>query len=185
MDFALDGPIPWKAEECARAATVHVGGPLGEIAASERTVGRGQHPEKPFVLVAQASLFDPTRAPQGKHTAWAYCHVPNGSTVDMSERIIAQIERFAPGFRDRILARTTRTSMEMERYNPNYIGGDINGGVQDWRQLFTRPVARLNPYTTPVKDIYLCSSSTPPGGGVHGMCGYYAAHAALHGDWVD
>ena len=141
---------------------------------------RGEHPDKPFVLLAQQSLFDPTRAPEGKHTVWAYCHVPNGSTVDMSERIIAQIERFAPGFRDRILARATRTSLEMERYNPNYIGGDINGGVQDWRQLFTRPVASLNPYATPTKGIYLCSSSTPPGGGVHGMCGYFAAQAVLN-----
>ena len=179
MDFALDGPIPWKALDCAQAATVHVGGTLEEIAMSERAVGRGQHPERPFVLVAQSSLFDPTRAPQGKHTAWAYCHVPNGSTVEMSERVIAQIERFAPGFRDRILAQTTRTSLDMERYNPNYIGGDINGGVQDWRQLFTRPVASLNPYTAPAKGIFLCSSSTPPGGGVHGMCGYYAAQGVL------
>ncbi len=182
MDFALDGPIPWRAEDCARAATVHVGGTLEEIAASERTTGHGQHPEKPFVLVAQSSLFDPARAPGGQHTAWAYCHVPNGSTLDMSERISAQIERFAPGFRDRILAQTTRTTQEMERYNPNYIGGDINGGVQDWRQLFTRPVARRNPYTTPTPGIYLCSSSTPPGGGVHGMCGYFAAQAVLQTD---
>jgi phytoene dehydrogenase-like protein len=179
MDFALDGPIPWKARDCAQAATVHVGGTLEEIAMSERAVGYGQHPERPFVLVAQSSLFDPTRAPESKHTVWAYCHVPNGSTVDMSERLIAQIERFAPGFRDRILAQTTRTSIELERYNPNYIGGDINGGVQDWRQLFTRPVASLNPYATPTKGIYLCSSSTPPGGGVHGMCGYFAAKAVL------
>jgi phytoene dehydrogenase-like protein len=179
IDFALDGPIPWKAAECAQAATVHIGGTLEEIAMSERTVGRGQHPERPFVLVAQSSLFDPTRAPEGKHTVWAYCHVPNGSTVDMSERLIAQIDRFAPGFRDRILACASRTSIDMERYNPNYIGGDINGGVQDWRQLFTRPVARINPYTTPARNIYLCSSSTPPGGGVHGMCGYHAAQAVL------
>ncbi len=180
MDFALDGPIPWTAPECAQAATVHIGGTLEEIAAAERAVWRGEHPDKPFVLLAQPSLFDSTRAPEGKHTVWAYCHVPNGSTCDMSERIIAQIERFAPGFRDRILARSTRTSMEMERYNPNYVGGDINGGVQDWRQLFTRPVASLNPYTTPAKGIYLCSSSTPPGGGVHGMCGYFAAKAVLN-----
>jgi phytoene dehydrogenase-like protein len=179
MDLALDGPIPWKAEDCARAATVHVGGTLEEIAMSERAVGRGQHPERPFVLVAQSSLFDPARAPAGKHTVWAYCHVPNRSTVDMSERIIAQIERFAPGFRDRILAQAARTSLDLERYNPNYVGGDINGGVQDWRQLFTRPVARRNPYTTPTAGIYLCSSSTPPGGGVHGMCGYFAAQAVL------
>jgi phytoene dehydrogenase-like protein len=179
MDFALDGPIPWKAAECAQAATVHLGGTLEEIAMAERAVGRGQHPERPFVLVAQSSLFDATRAPKGKQTIWAYCHVPNGSTIDMSERIEAQIERFAPGFRDRILAQTTRTSLELERYNPNYIGGDINGGVQDWRQLFTRPVASLNPYAAPTKGIYLCSSSTPPGGGVHGMCGYFAARAVL------
>jgi phytoene dehydrogenase-like protein len=179
MDFALDGPIPWKAQECAQAATVHLGGTLEEIAAAERAVWRGEHPDRPFVLLAQQSLFDAARAPEGKHTVWAYCHVPNGSTCDMSERIITQIERFAPGFRDRILARATRTSLEMERYNPNYVGGDINGGVQDWRQLFTRPVARLNPYTTPTKGIYLCSSSTPPGGGVHGMCGYFAAKAVL------
>ncbi len=179
MDFALDGPIPWKAEACARAGTAHLGGTLEEIATSERAVWRGEHPERPFVLLAQSSLFDSTRTPQGKHTAWAYCHVPNGSTVDMSERIEAQIERFAPGFRDRILARSARNAIEMERYNPNYIGGDINGGVQDWRQLFTRPVARRVPYSTPAKAIYLCSSSTPPGGGVHGMCGYFAAQAAL------
>jgi phytoene dehydrogenase-like protein len=131
------------------------------------------------VLLAQQSLFDPTRAPQGKHTVWAYCHVPNGSTLDMSSRIEAQIERFAPGFRERILARHIYTAVEMEQYNPNYVGGDINGGVQDWRQLFTRPVARLVPYTTPARGIYLCSSSTPPGGGVHGMCGYHAARAVL------
>jgi phytoene dehydrogenase-like protein len=179
MDFALDGPIPWTAQACAQAATVHLGGTLEEIATAERAVWRGEHPERPFVLLAQQSLFDAARAPDGKHTVWAYCHVPNGSTVDMSERISAQIERFAPGFRDRILAQVTRTSPEMESYNPNYIGGDINGGVQDWRQLFTRPVARINPYTTPTKGIYLCSSSTPPGGGVHGMCGYFAAKALL------
>ncbi len=179
MDFALDGPIPWQTKACALASTVHLGGTLGEIAAAERAVWRGEHPDQPFVILAQPSLFDPTRVPQGKHTAWAYCHVPNGSTLDMSARIEAQIERFAPGFRDRILARSTHNTLDMERYNPNYIGGDITGGVQDLRQLFTRPVARLNPYTTPAKGIYLCSSSTPPGGGVHGMCGYFAAQAAL------
>lgn len=179
MDFALDGPIPWKAKECARASTVHIGGTLEEIASAEGAVGRGEHPDRPFVLVAQSSLFDPTRAPHGKHTVWAYCHVPNGSTIDMSDRIEAQIEHFAPGFRDRILARSVRTAIDMERYNPNYIGGDINGGVQDVRQLFTRPVARINPYSTPAKSIYICSSSTPPGGGVHGMCGYFAAQAVL------
>jgi phytoene dehydrogenase-like protein len=179
MDFALDGSIPWTARECARASTVHLGGTLEEIAAAEREVWNGGHPERPFVLAAQQSLFDATRALEGKHTLWAYCHVPNGSTLDMSERIEAQIERFAPGFRDRILARSARNAVEMERYNPNYIGGDINGGVQDWRQLFTRPVARAVPYSTPAKGIFLCSSSTPPGGGVHGMCGYFAAQAVL------
>jgi len=179
LDFALDGPIPWEAEACARAGTVHVGGSLPEIAAAERAVWRGEHPEKPLVLLAQQSLFDPTRAPAGKHTVWAYCHVPRGSTVDMTDRIEAQIERFAPGFRDRILARSTKSAVDMERYNPNYVGGDINGGIQDLWQHFTRPTFRLVPYSTPLKGLYLCSSSTPPGGGVHGMCGYFAARAAL------
>jgi phytoene dehydrogenase-like protein len=179
VDFALDGPIPWQAEACTRAGTVHVGGTLAEIAAAERAVWQGQHPERPFVLLAQPSLFDATRAPEGMHTAWTYCHVPNGSTCDMSERIITQIERFAPGFRKRILAHHVITAAEYEHYNPNYIGGDINGGVQDFRQLYTRPTIRLIPYDTPNKRIYICSSSTPPGGGVHGMCGYYAAKAAL------
>lgn len=179
IDFALDGPIPWKATECMRSATVHIGGRLEEIVEAERIVWKGGHPEKPFVLLAQSSLFDTTRAPEGKHTVWAYCHVPHGSTFDMSERIEMQIERFAPGFRDRIMARSARNAQQMERYNPNYIGGDINGGVQDLRQLFTRPVARAVPYSTPNKAIYLCSSSTPPGGGVHGMCGYHAARAVL------
>jgi phytoene dehydrogenase-like protein len=179
LDLALDGPIPWKAEACARAGTVHVGGTLGEIAAAERAVWRGEHSEKPLVLLAQQSLFDPTRAPPGKHTAWAYCHVPQGSTLDMTDRIEAQIERFAPGFRDLILARSTKTAAEMEAFNSNYVGGDINGGIQDLTQHFTRPTFRLVPYSTPVKGLYLCSSSTPPGGGVHGMCGYYAAQAAL------
>ena len=179
VDYALDGPVPWRAAECLQAGTVHLGGTLDEIAASERAVWRGEHPERPYVLFVQQTLFDPTRAPVGKHTAWAYCHVPHGSTVDMTGRIEAQIERFAPGFRERILARSTRTAAEMAAYNPNYIGGDINGGVQDLRQLYTRPVASLNPYATPARGIYLCSSSTPPGGGVHGMCGYFAAQAAL------
>lgn len=182
VDWALDGPIPWKAKECTRAGTVHLGSTLEEIATGERMVWEGKHPEKPYILVAQQSLFDPTRAPEGKHTAWAYCHVPNGSTFDMTERIQAQIERFAPGFRDLILARNTKSTLEFERYNPNYIGGDINGGVQDLRQLFTRPTARLVPYSTPVKGLYICSSSTPPGGGVHGMCGYHAARAVLRAD---
>ena len=180
IDLALDGPIPWKAQECLRAGTVHIGGTFSEIAASERAVSRGEHPEKPFVLLAQQSLFDPTRAPTGKHTVWAYCHVPNGSTFDMTERIELQIERFAPGFRDRILARSTMNSLEVERYNANYVGGDINGGLQDLWQFFTRPTVRPVPYTTPAKNLFICSSSTPPGGAVHGMCGYFAARAALH-----
>jgi phytoene dehydrogenase-like protein len=179
LDWALDGPIPWTAEACRQAATLHLGGKLEEIAEAEAAVARGEHPERPFIIFAQQSLFDPDRAPQGKHTAWGYCHVPNGSTVDMTERIEAQIERFAPGFRNRILARHSRNSVEMEKYNPNYVGGDINAGIQDLGQLWTRPVARLSPYTTPVAGLYLCSSSTPPGGGVHGMCGYHAARAAL------
>ena len=179
LDLALDGPIPWKADVCSCAGAVHVGGTLEEVAAAEHAVWQGKHPEKPFVLLAQQSLFDPTRSPEGKHTVWAYCHVPHGSTVDMTQQIEAQIERFAPGFRDRILARSARNAVEMERYNPNYVGGDINGGVQDLWQHFTRPTFRLAPYSTPVKGLYLCSSSTPPGGGVHGMCGYFAARAAL------
>ncbi len=179
VDFALAGPIPWQAPACARAGTVHVGGTSEEISASERAVWRGEHPQKPFVLLAQQSLFDSTRAPRGKHTAWAYCHVPSGSTYDMSGRIAGQIERFAPGFRDLILATAVHTAEKMEAYNPNYIGGDINGGVQDWRQFFTRPTVRPVPYSTPDSRIYLCSSSTPPGGGVHGMCGYNAAKAVL------
>lgn len=179
IDFALDGPIPWKAEGCERAATVHLGGTLEEIAASEAEVAEGRHPEKPYILLVQQTLFDKTRVPPGKHTAWAYCHVPNGSTCDMTNRIEAQIERFAPGFRDLILARHTMSAASMEDYNPNYVGGDINAGIQDIRQLFTRPTARRVPYSTPVEGFYLCSSSTPPGGGAHGMCGYHAAKAAL------
>ncbi len=182
LDLALDGPIPWTAPECALAGTVHVGGTLSEIAACEHEVWLGFAPERPFVLLAQQSLFDPSRAPDGKQTVWAYCHVPDSSTVNMTERIESQIERFAPGFRDRILARHTMTAAEMEAYNPNYVGGDINGGVQDLWQFFTRPVVTpdiSNPYATPVKGLYLCSSATPPGGGVHGMCGYFAAKAAL------
>ena len=179
VDLALDGPIPWADPNCALAGTVHLGGTLDEIAAGERAVWRGEHPDRPFVLLAQQSLFDASRAPAGKHTVWAYCHVPNGSTVDMTAVIEAQIERFAPGFRERILARSTRSAIQLEQYNPNYIGGDINAGVQDLRQQFTRPAIRPVPYTTPDPQIYLCSSSTPPGGGVHGMCGYHAAQAAL------
>ncbi len=179
MDFALDGPIPWANEVCHQAGTVHVGGTLEQIAESERMAFAGQESERPFVLVAQQSLFDASRAPRGKHTVWAYCHVPNGSTADMSRQIEAQIERFAPGFGARILARHACSAVEMERYNPNYIGGDINGGVQDLTQLFTRPVLRLTPYSTPDPQLFLCSSSTPPGGGVHGMCGYFAARSVL------
>jgi phytoene dehydrogenase-like protein len=179
LDYALDGPIPWRAEECLRAGTVHLGGTLEEITESEAAVWQGEHPERPYVILAQQSLFDDTRAPEGKHTAWAYCHVPHGSTEDMTERVEAQIERFAPGFRDRVLALSTMDTSQMEAYNPNYVGGDINAGVQDLRQFFTRPVVRVNPYSTPARGLYLCSSSTPPGGGVHGMCGTYAARAAL------
>jgi phytoene dehydrogenase-like protein len=159
-----------------------VGGTLEEIAASEAAWGRGEHAPRPFIIVGQQSLFDPTRAPAGKHTLWAYCHVPNGSTVDMTEAIENQIERFAPGFRNRILARATRNAMDMERYNPNYIGGDINAGAQDLRQLFTRPVPKLDPYSTALPGVFLCSAATPPGGGVHGMCGYFAARSALRSD---
>jgi phytoene dehydrogenase-like protein len=179
LDYALDGPVPWQAPECLQAGTVHLGGTLAEIALAERQIWHGVAPERPYVLVAQQSLFDPTRAPAGKHTLWVYAHVPHGSTYDMTERIENQIERFAPGFRERILARHAMNTVAMEQYNPNYIGGDINGGVLDLRQLFTRPVPRLDPYSTPAKGIYLCSSSTPPGGGVHGMCGYFAAQSAL------
>jgi phytoene dehydrogenase-like protein len=179
VDFALDGPIPWRAEVCKRAGTVHLGGTLEEISLGEAIVSRGEHPERPFVLLAQQSLFDETRAPRGKHTVWTYCHVPNGSTFDMTERIETQIERFAPGFRDRILAKSAMDPADIEHTNANYIGGDIYGGLQDFRQLFTRPAARLTPYSTPAKGLYLCSSSTPPGGGVHGMCGYLAAQAAF------
>jgi phytoene dehydrogenase-like protein len=181
LDFALSAPIPWRAAACARAGTVHLGGTLAEMAAAERAVSTGAHPERPFVLLAQPSLFDPARAPAGSHTAWAYCHVPNGSKIDMSEPIEAQIERFAPGFRERVLARSAMSPADLEAYNANYSGGDINGGLQDLRQLFTRPVARWDPYSTPNPRIYLCSASTPPGGGVHGMCGYHAARSALRG----
>lgn len=179
MDWALRGPIPWKAEGCKRAGTVHVGGTLAEIAAAERAVWEGRHPSRPFVLVTQPTLFDPSRAPAGRHIAWAYCHVPNGSTSDRTEQIESQIERFAPGFRDQVLARSTMTTRQFEQHNANYIGGDINGGVQDLRQLFFRPTMKRVPYATPVKGLYLCSASTPPGGGVHGMGGYHAAQAAL------
>jgi phytoene dehydrogenase-like protein len=181
VDYALDGPVPWKAEECSWAGTVHLGGTIEEIAAAEEMVAQGEHPERPLVLVAQQSLFDPTRAPEGRHTLWAYCHVPHGSPVDMTDRIEDQIERFAPGFRDRVLARSVMSPVELERHNPNYVGGDINGGLQSLLQTFARPTLRPVPYSTPLGGLYLCSSSTPPGGGVHGMCGYHAARAALRG----
>jgi phytoene dehydrogenase-like protein len=177
LDWALDGPIPWKAQECGRAGTVHLGGTFAEIASSERDAWCGRHSERPFVLLAQPTLFDSTRAPAGKHTAWAYCHVPNGSTVDMTDAIERQIERFAPGFRRHILKRSVRVAASLEGHNPNLIGGDIGGGVADLRQFLLRPTRRF--YRTPAKGIYLCSSSTPPGPGVHGLCGHLAASAAL------
>lgn len=180
IDWALDGAIPFTAPECNKAATVHLGNTFKEIADGEQLASSGGHPEKPFVLLAQQSLFDKTRAPEGKHTAWAYCHVPNGSNVDMTAAIENQVERFAPGFKDQILAKNTMNSSQIEAYNPNYIGGDINGGIIDIGQLFTRPALRLSPYRTSAKGIYICSSSTPPGGGVHGMCGYHAAKTALN-----
>jgi phytoene dehydrogenase-like protein len=179
LDWALDAPIPWRAKACAQAATVHIGGKLEEIALAESAVWKREHPARPFIVLAQQSLFDATRAPEGKHTAWAYCHVPNGSTVDMTERIEAQLERFAPGFRDVVLARRAFSPSALERHNANYIGGDISGGVHDLWQVFSRPTLRPVPYRTPAKGIYLCSSSTPPGAGVHGMCGHFAARAAL------
>ncbi|HUG15830.1 MAG TPA: NAD(P)/FAD-dependent oxidoreductase [Thermomicrobiales bacterium] len=179
VDWALSGAVPWTATECARAGTVHAGGTLAEISAAEAAVARGEHPERPFVLLSQPCVADPSRAPDGQHTLWGYCHVPSGSTVDMTERIEAQIERFAPGFRDLILARAAMNAVEMERYNANYIGGDINGGLQDLRQVFTRPAPRFDPYSTPNRRLYLCSSSTPPGGGVHGLCGHFAAQSVL------
>ncbi|PWT70468.1 MAG: FAD-dependent oxidoreductase [Chloroflexi bacterium] len=181
IDYALREPVPWTAPECRRAGTVHVGGTLAEIASSERSIWRGVPPEQPFILVAQQSLFDASRAPEGRHTLWAYCHVPSCSEADMTAAIEAQLERFAPGFKDCVLARHTMGPAQMEHYNPNYVGGDINGGVQDIRQHFTRPTVSLNPYATAADGLYLCSSSTPPGGGVHGMCGYFAAQAAMRG----
>jgi len=179
IDWALSEPIPWTAAACRQAGTVHLGPTLTEITLSERLVWQGKTAERPYILLTQQSLFDNTRAPAGQHTGWAYCHVPHGSTQDMTAVIEAQIERFAPGFQDTVLARHTMTTHDLQKYNPNYIGGDINGGVQNWRQLFTRPVPRLDPYTTPLPNLFLCSSATPPGGGVHGMCGYHAAQSAL------
>ncbi len=177
VDYALNSPIPWTAAECLRAATVHVGGSMAEIAASEAAIASGRHSERPFVLLSQPTLFDPTRAPEGKHIAWAYCHVPNGSTVDMLDRLDNQIERFAPGFRDCVLARRVWSPAKLESMDANLIGGDVNGGAIDLRQFLFRPTWRQ--YRTSAEDIYLCSSSTAPGGGVHGMCGYNAARLAL------
>jgi len=179
VDWALSGPVPWQAEACRRTVTVHVGGTFEEVARSEADVRAGRHPEHPFVLVAQPGVVDPSRAPAGRQTLWAYCHVPNGSPIDMAGRIEAQIERFAPGFRDLILARAVRRASEAESHNPNLLGGDVNGGAQTLRQTAFRPVARWNPYRTPVDGVYLCSASTPPGGGVHGMCGVAAAEVVL------
>lgn len=179
VDWALSEPIPWRSEACGRAGTLHLGGRAGEVAASEAAVWRGEHPERPFVLLAQPSRFDPTRAPEGRHTAWAYCHVPSGSGRDMTGRIEAQVERFAPGFRDCILARHAMGPAALEAYDENYVGGDINGGTAELGQLFARPVGLASPYATPLPGTYLCSASTPPGGGVHGMCGYHSARAAL------
>jgi phytoene dehydrogenase-like protein len=179
LDYALAEPIPWKADECRRAATIHLGATLDELVASEEAPWRDAHAERPFVLLAQHSLFDESRAPAGQHTVWAYCHLPNGSVRDMTDKIERQIERFAPGFRDVVLARNALPPKELERRNENLVGGDINGGAADFRQLLIRPVPRISPYKTPLAGVYLCSASTPPGGGVHGMCGYLAARAAL------
>ena len=179
IDWGLDGPIPWYDPACLQGGTVHIGGAMADIAAAELSVERGVVPERPFILLSQPSLFDPERAPRGMHTAWAYCHLPNGSTADVTHSMEAQIERFAPGFRDRIVARHVMSPADMEAYNPNYVGGSILGGVQGFRELFVRPLGRWRPYATPAKGIYICSSSMPPGGGVHGMCGYLAAKRAL------
>jgi len=179
IDYALAAPLPWRAAECRAAGTIHLGGSLEEIAESEREVTNGRSPVRPFVLIAQQSLFDESRAPQGQHTLWAYCHVPHGSTCDMTKAIEQQLERFAPGFRDCVLARHTTDAAGLERSNSNLLGGDINGGATHLWQLFARPVVSPAPYRTPLPGIYLCSASTPPGGGVHGMCGYHAAGTAL------
>lgn len=180
VDWALAEPVPWRSPECRAAGTLHLAGSFGEVVESERLVAVGEHPERPTVLLAQPTLFDPSRAPPGAHTVWGYCHVPHGSTVDMLPRIEGQIERFAPGFRERVLGRHVMTSADLERHNPNLVGGDIGEGANTLRQLFWRPVSGLHPYRTPMRGLYLCSASTPPGGGVHGMCGYHAARTALH-----
>jgi phytoene dehydrogenase-like protein len=181
LDLICDGPIPWTNRDVGRAGTVHVAGKLEEVIASESAVAAGSVHDRPFVLLAQPSQFDPSRAPGGRHVVWAYCHVPNGWAGDATDRIEAQIERFAPGFRDRIVARRVTTPAELEAYNANYVGGDINGGLQHWAQFFTRPAIRLDPYSTPDPRIFVCSASTPPGGGVHGLCGAHAARSALRG----
>lgn len=179
LDFALDGPIPWAAEGVAEASTVHLGGTMPEIAASEKRAWQGKEPRSPYLIVCQQSHLDPSRAPEGRHTGYAYCHVPNGYDGDATDEIVAQIERFAPGFRDRILATHTWSPAAFEAHNPNYVGGAITGGAATWDQLFTRPAWRANPYATPNPRLFICSASSPPGGGVHGMCGFYAAQAAL------
>ena len=179
MDWTLDGPIPWRSADCLRAATVHLGGTLEEITESESQVAAGQHPARPFVLLTQPTLFDRSRAPEGKHVAWAYCHVPNGSDVDMTQAVEDQVERFAPGFRDLVRKRSAWTPRRLESEEPNCVGGDVMGGRMDLRGLVARPVLRLNPYATPDRRVFICSAATPPGGGVHGMCGVNAARAAL------
>ena len=180
VDWALAGPVPWTAEVCRRAGTVHLGGTFAEVAASEADVNAGRHPDRPYCLAVQAGVVDPTRAPEGQQALWGYCHVPSGSTVDMSAAIEAQIERFAPGFSDLVLARTVRTAADEELHNPNYVGGDIAGGASTLMQTVFRPTVRWNPYRTPLQGVYLCSASTAPGAGVHGMCGVYAARTVLH-----
>jgi phytoene dehydrogenase-like protein len=180
LDWALSEPIPWRAAACRHAGIVHIGGSMDEIVIAEEAVARGAHPEKPFVLLAQPTIVDPGRAPSGRHIAWAYCHVPNASDVDMSERIEAQVERFAPGFRDTVTARSVMSPARLETHDANYVGGDINGGSMAMPQLLLRPTRRWNPYRTSDPGVYICSSSTPPGGGVHGLCGMHAARSALH-----
>jgi phytoene dehydrogenase-like protein len=179
VDFALSGPVPWTNPDCRRAGTLHLGGTFEQVAAGEAEVAAGQHPQHPYVLVVQPGVADPSRAPVGRQTLWTYCHVPSGSNVDMTDRIEAQIERFAPGFRDLILARAVRTAADEEAHNPNYVGGDIGVGMQTVRQTVFRPVTRWNPYRTPIRGVYLCSSGTPPVPGVHGRCGELAALTAL------
>jgi phytoene dehydrogenase-like protein len=181
LDLVLDGPIPWRNPELGLAGTVHLGGRMEEVVASEAAVAAGSAHQRPFVILSQPSAFDPSRARDGRHVVWAYCHVPNGWDGDASEAILRQVERFAPGFRDRIVARHVLRPADLEAYNPNYVGGDINGGLQHWAQLFTRPAIRLDPYATPDPGLFICSASTPPGGGVHGLCGLHAARSALRG----